>query len=98
MVRNLGGGQSGAGHYQPHRLCVVKEAEVNQSPLIDSGVSVLSLQTHVAAGVASIFSIWVSHGYDHVGNFTAMVLLLYVATVAGSVATSLLHVHLIKRA
>ena len=52
----------------------------------------------VAAGVASIFWVWVSHGYDHVGNFTATVFLLYIATVAGSFATSLLHVHLMKRA
>ena len=52
----------------------------------------------VASGVASIFWAWVSHGYDHVGNFTATVFLLYVATVAGSFATSLLHVHLMKRA
>ena len=52
----------------------------------------------VAAGIASIFWVWVSHGYDHIGNFTATVFLLYVATVAGSFATSLLHVHLMKRA
>jgi glycosyltransferase involved in cell wall biosynthesis len=52
----------------------------------------------VAAGVASIFWLWVSHGYDHLGNFAATVFLLYIATVAGSFATSLLHVHLMKRA
>jgi glycosyltransferase involved in cell wall biosynthesis len=52
----------------------------------------------VVAGVASIFWAWVSHGYDHVGNFTATVFLLYIATVAGSFSTSLLHVHLMKRA
>ena len=52
----------------------------------------------VVAGVASIFWAWVSHGYDHVGNFTATIFLLYIATVAGSFATSLFHVHLMKRA
>jgi len=52
----------------------------------------------VAAGVATVFWMWVSHGYEHIGNFTATVFLLYVTTVAGSFAVSLLHVHLMKRA
>lgn len=52
----------------------------------------------VCVGVGSIFWVWVSHGYDQVGNFAATVFLLYFATVAGSFATSLLHVHLMKRA
>jgi glycosyltransferase involved in cell wall biosynthesis len=52
----------------------------------------------VVTGVASVFWTWVSHGYEHIGNFTAMVFLLYVATVVGSFGMSLLHVHLMKRA
>ena len=52
----------------------------------------------VAAGVASICWVWVNHGYYRVGNFTGTVFLLYIATVAGSFATSLFQVHIMKRA
>lgn len=52
----------------------------------------------VAVGTGALVWIWISHGYHHIGHFTATLFLLYAATVVGSFEIGLLHVHLMKRA
>jgi glycosyltransferase involved in cell wall biosynthesis len=52
----------------------------------------------VTCGVGFVIWSWISHGFANIGYLKFTLLLLYVATVIGSLGMSLFHAHLLKRA